>query len=56
MLKIDLMSALSNKVALPGIDHHFGLNAERFQRMIKLNKSGSLRCPPLLVGVTVGHP
>lgn len=30
------MGTLLNAVALPGIDHHFGFNAERFQRMVKL--------------------
>lgn len=30
------MGTLGNAVALPGIDDHFGLNAERFQCMVKL--------------------
>src|SRR5713226_682988 len=31
ILEIDLMGTLFDAVALPGIDYHFGLNAERFQ-------------------------
>ena len=34
-LKIDLMGTLLNAVTFSGIDHHFGFNAERSQRMIK---------------------
>ena len=35
-LEIDLMGTLSNAVTFAGIDYHFGFNAERFQRMVKL--------------------